>query len=46
VTFQQLLWRDSTWLVACPSPHYYAPEMGSDWAWIHSCTCAYGLFTS
>jgi hypothetical protein len=26
VTFQHLMSRDSTWLVACPSPHYYAPR--------------------
>jgi hypothetical protein len=26
VTFQHLMWRDSTWLVARPSPHYYAPR--------------------
>ena len=26
VTFQHLMCRDSTWLVACPSPHYYAPR--------------------
>ena len=30
VTFQHLIWRDSTWFIACPSPHYYAPRMGSD----------------
>jgi hypothetical protein len=26
VTFQHLMWRDSSWFVACPSPHYYAPR--------------------
>jgi hypothetical protein len=24
VMFQHLMWRDSSWFVACPSPHYYA----------------------
>jgi hypothetical protein len=28
VTFQHLIWRDSSWFVACPSPHYYTPRMG------------------
>jgi hypothetical protein len=26
VTFQHLMWRDSSWFVARPSPHYYAPR--------------------
>jgi hypothetical protein len=26
MTFQHLMWRDSTCLVACPSPHYYTPR--------------------
>jgi hypothetical protein len=28
VTFQHLIWRDSSWFIARPSPHYYAPRMG------------------
>ena len=28
VTFQHLIWRDSSRFVACPSPHYYTPRMG------------------
>jgi hypothetical protein len=28
VTFQHLIWCDSSWFVACPSPHYYTPRMG------------------
>jgi hypothetical protein len=28
VTFQHLIWRDISWLVVCPSPHYYALRMG------------------
>jgi hypothetical protein len=28
VTFQHLIWRDSSWFIARPSPHYYAPIMG------------------
>jgi hypothetical protein len=28
VTFQHLIWRDSSWFVARPSPHYYTPRMG------------------
>ena len=28
MTFQHLMWRDSSWFVACPSPHYYTPRMG------------------
>ena len=28
VTFQHLIWRDSSRFVACPSPHYYTPIMG------------------
>jgi hypothetical protein len=28
VTFQHLIWRDSSWFVARPSPHYYTPKMG------------------
>jgi hypothetical protein len=40
VTFQHLIWRDSSWFVACPSPHYYTRE----WEWLgvnslsHLCT--------
>jgi hypothetical protein len=28
MTFQHLIWRDSSWFVACPSPHYYTLRMG------------------
>jgi hypothetical protein len=28
VTFQNLIWRDSSWFVARPSPHYYVPIIG------------------
>jgi hypothetical protein len=28
VTFQHLIWRDSSWFVARPSPHYYTPRFG------------------
>jgi hypothetical protein len=28
VTFQHLIWRDSSRFIACPSPHYYTPRMG------------------
>jgi hypothetical protein len=28
VKFQHLLWRDSSWFVVRPSPHYYTPRMG------------------
>jgi hypothetical protein len=28
VTFQHLIWRDSSRFVACPSPHYYTRRMG------------------
>jgi hypothetical protein len=28
MTFQHLIWRDSSWFVAHPSPHYYTPRMG------------------
>ena len=28
VTFQHLIWHDSSWFVACPSPYYYTPRMG------------------
>jgi hypothetical protein len=30
LTFQHLIWRDSSWFVARPSTHYYTPRMGSD----------------
>jgi hypothetical protein len=28
VTFQHLIWRDSSWFVARPSPHYYTSRIG------------------
>jgi hypothetical protein len=28
MTFQHLIWCDSSRFVACPSPHYYTPRMG------------------
>ena len=31
VTFQHLMWRDSSWFVARPSPHYYAPRWAVTW---------------